>query len=143
LPETTPTQTSLPKQIRVSSGTAIVLGLLEGKLNAQPTTAYLMTYKVGKCMANCSFCSQARDSKSSTDLLSRVSWPTFPTANVLTALDTMAGQGKIKRVCFQALNYPSVFLHLEALVKEIKRNTAIPISVSCQPFNAENIEFLE
>ena len=33
-----------PNQIRVSVGSAIVLGLLEGDLDAKPTTAYLMTY---------------------------------------------------------------------------------------------------
>ncbi len=84
----------LPESIRVSVGTAIVLGLLEGKLDAQPTTAYLMTYRTGKCTANCGFCPQARASKSSTELLSRVTWPTFPTPNVLTALTATAKAGK-------------------------------------------------
>ncbi len=132
----------LPEQIRVSTGTAIVLELLRGKLDAEPTTAYLMTYKEGKCTANCGFCPQARGSKSNTELLSRVSWPTFPTPNVLTALSSMASKGKIKRVCIQALNYPLVFVHLEALVKEIKKQAAVPVSVSCQPLNAVNIELL-
>lgn len=135
-------QTNLPEQIRVSTGTAIVLELLTDKLDAEPTTAYLMTYKAGKCTANCGFCPQARGSKSNTELLSRVSWPTFPTSNVLTALSNVSKQGKIKRVCIQALNYPSVFMHLEALVKEIKKHAAIPVSVSCQPLNKENIQLL-
>lgn len=135
-------QTSLPEQIRVSVGTAIILGLLKGKLDAEPTTAYLMTYKAGKCTANCGFCPQARGSKSSTELLSRVSWPSFPTSNVLAAIGDAPKQGKIKRVCIQALNYPSVFVHLEALVKEIKKHAAIPVSVSCQPLNRENIQQL-
>ena len=81
-------------RIRVSLGTAIVLGLLDGKLDAQPTTAYLMTYKVGKCTANCGFCPQAEGSKSSTELLSRVTWPTFPTPNVLAALSNAARRKK-------------------------------------------------
>ena len=134
--------TNLPDSIRVSLGTAIVLELLEGKLDAQPTTAYLMTYRTGKCTANCGFCPQARTSKSNTDLLSRVSWPTFPTPNVLPALATMAKQGKIRRICIQALNYPDVFDHLEALVQEIKKRSAIPVSVSCQPLNTTNIQRL-
>ena len=129
----------MPEQIRVSVGTAIVLGLIEGKLDAKPTTAYLMTYKAGKCTANCGFCPQARESKSSTEMLSRVTWPTFPTINVLTALATAAKEGKIKRVCIQSLNYPNVFAHLEAVVKEIKKRSAVAVSVSCQPINRENI----
>ena len=69
-----------PNAVRVSTGTAIVLGLAQGKLDAEPTTAYLMTYKQGKCTANCGFCPQARGSKSSAEMLSRVTWPTFPTS---------------------------------------------------------------
>ena len=34
----------LPELIRVSLGTAMVLGLIKGKLDDAPTTAYLMTY---------------------------------------------------------------------------------------------------
>jgi lipoyl synthase len=129
----------LPEQIRVSLGTAIVLGLLEGKIDAEPTTAYLMTYKTGKCTANCGFCPQARTSKSNTDLLSRVSWPTFQTLQLLTALFESVKQSRIKRVCIQALNYPDVFAQLEAVVKEIKKHSIVAVSVSCQPLTKENV----
>ena len=133
---------NLPESIRVSTGTAMVLDLLKGKLDAEPTTAYLMTYKTGKCSANCGFCPQARESKSNAEMLSRVSWPTFPTPSVLSALGNAARQGKIKRVCIQALNYPNVFMHLQSLVKEIKKQAAVQVSVSCQPINGANIELL-
>jgi len=121
----------------------MVLGLLEGKLDSEPTTAYLMTYTVGKCTANCGFCPQARASKSSSELLSRVSWPIFPTSNVLTALVEGTKVGKIRRICIQALNYPYVFFQLKALLKEIKKGSAIPVSVSCQPLKIQNIELLK
>ncbi len=136
------TSTGLPQQVRVSTGTAIVLGLLTGKLDAAPTTAYLMTHREGKCIANCAFCPQARASKSSTELLSRVSWPTFSTTDIIAALGKAVDNGAIKRVCIQALNYPDVFTHLQALVKEIKNQAYVPVSVSCQPQNKENIELL-
>jgi biotin synthase-related radical SAM superfamily protein len=135
-------QTSLQRQIRVSVGTAIVLSLIKGKLDAEPTTAYLMTYKLGKCSANCGFCPQARSSKSSLELLSRVSWPIFPTLNVLTAISDARKLEKIKRVCVQALNYPEVFVHLKAIVEEIRKHVEIPVSVSCQPLKRENIRVL-
>ena len=54
----------------------------------------------------------------------------------------MAGTWKIKRVCIQALNYPSVFLHLEVLVKAIKKEADVPVSVSCQPINKKNMQIL-
>jgi lipoyl synthase len=137
-----PNPKALPPTIRVSLGTAIVLGLLEGKLDADPSTAYLMTYTQGKCTANCGFCPQARTSKSSTELLSRVSWPAFPTLGVIDAIGEAARQGKIRRACIQALNYPGVFNNLEAFAKEIKKGSALPVSVSCQPTTKVEMEQL-
>lgn len=132
----------LPQQIRVSVGSAIVLGLLEGKLDAEPTTAYLMTYKTGKCTANCGFCPQARSSLSKAELLSRISWPTFSTKSVLKGIENAVNDGKIRRVCIQALNYPNVFPHLVALVKTVKQRATVPVSISCQPLNGGNIRRL-
>jgi len=136
------TEADLPRQIRVSIGSAIVLGLLEGKLDAEPTTAYLMTYKIGKCTANCGFCPQARSSLSKAELLSRISWPAFSTKRVLKGIGTAVNYGKIRRVCIQALNYPNVFAHLVALVKTIKQHAKVPVSISVQPLNGENIRRL-
>jgi lipoyl synthase len=134
---------SLPEQIRVSVGTAIVVGLADGKMDVSPTTVYLMTHREGKCNANCGFCPQARESKSSNMLLSRVTWPSFPTEKVVSALQTAVKQEKIRRVCIQTLNYPQVFSHLEVLVKEIKKHSTVAVSVSCQPRNREDIEHLK
>ena len=133
---------TLPNLIRVSVGSAIVLGLADGKLDAEPTTAYLMTYTAGKCTANCLFCPQARDSRSSAQLLSRVTWPTYPAAKVTAAVAQAFKAGKIRRVCIQALNYPAVFADLEALVAAIKAEAAVPLSVSCQPLKKANIKLL-
>jgi biotin synthase-related radical SAM superfamily protein len=138
-----PQTNKLAQQTRVSLGTAIILELTEGKLDAVPTTAYLMTYRDGKCTANCSFCPQARESKSSTQLLSRVTWPAYPTTSILEALASAVEQKKISRICIQALNYPEVFSHIEALVNEIKSCAAVAVSVSCQPQNRENIQRLK
>jgi len=131
-----------PQKIRVSLGSAIVLGLLSGKLDAAPTTAYLMTYRKGKCFANCGFCPQARESHSRTDMLSRVSWPAFPIEKILSGLDKAVIDDEIKRVCIQALNYPEVFTDLIALTRAIHQKVNVPISISCQPLNSENIRQL-
>lgn len=132
----------IPGKVRVSLGSAIVLGLLNGKLDVAPTTAYLMTYRNGKCLANCGFCPQARKSQGRADMLSRVSWPAFATTQVLNGLEEAVEKGEIRRVCIQALNYPEVFTHLQALVKMISQHVKIPVSVSCQPLNHENIRQL-
>jgi len=131
-----------PKKIRVSLGSAIVLGLLSGKLDAAPTTAYLMTYRKGKCAANCGFCPQARESHSRANMLSRISWPVFATKHVLGGIEKAVKDDRIRRVCFQALNYPEVFTHLTALTRAIHQKVNVPISISCQPLNSENIKAL-
>lgn len=134
---------ALPKLVRVSLGTAIVLRLAEGKLAAKPSTAYLMTYTTGKCTANCLFCSQARGSDSKRDTLSRVTWPVYRTVNMLSELRGASERGKIKRVCIQALNYARVFEDLVALVAAIKEKCSLQVSVSCQPLRVENIRLLK
>ena len=123
-------------------GSAVVLGLLEGKLDASPSTAYFMTYRVGKCTANCGFCPQARESRSRSELLSRVSWPSFPIKEVLVGLEVAVGSGKVRRVCLQALSYGGVFDELVVLVKAIKGKVLVPVSVSCQPNDRMEIVLL-
>jgi biotin synthase len=120
----------------------MLLGLLNGKLDAEPTTVYLMTYTEGKCTANCGFCPQARKSRGRTDMLSRVSWPPFSLEEALNRIVRATADGTIKRVCIQALNYPEVFTHLLALVKMISQHVKVPISISCQPLSRENIQQL-
>ena len=129
--------------IRVSVGTTAVLGLATIKSDTEPTTAYIMTYREGKCVANCAFCPQARGSTSKAELLSRVTWPAFPRETVSAAIASAVDEGKIKRVCIQALNYPDVFSDLQVIVKEIKRHCNVPVSVACQPLNKENMIMLK
>jgi biotin synthase-related radical SAM superfamily protein len=136
------TSASIPERIRVSTGSAIVLGLLRGKLDAKPTTMYLLTCRKEKCSANCGFCPQARESKGRADMLSRVTWPTFPTRQVVDGIERNARGGAIKRVCIQSLNYPEVFDEVLLLVREIRSRVTVPISVSCQPLNPEKMKSL-
>jgi len=50
-------------------------------------------------MSQCAFCAQARSSKTSEALLSRVSWPEFPVEQVIEAL--AKGNSVLQRVCIQ------------------------------------------
>ena len=131
-----------PEKIRVSIGSAIVLGLTRGTLDVKPTTIYLLTYRPSKCYANCGFCPQAKTSKGRADMLSRISWPPFPTEQVLHGIERVTKRDVIKRVCIQALNYPTVFNDLLSLAKEIRLHTKVPISISCQPLNRRQMKML-
>lgn len=137
----TPKQ-DLPEKIRVSVGSAIVLGLLKGTIDAPPTTIYMLTYRDSKCFANCSFCPQAKDSTSRADMLARVTWPTFQTLEVTHRIVSSFQKGNIKRVCIQALNYPEVFSDVLYVTKAIHSQCDVPISLSCQPFNKSQMRQL-
>ena len=132
----------IPETIRVSVGSAIVLNLTHGRLDVLPTTAYLLTYRSGKCSANCGFCPQAKTSKSRADMLSRVTWPAFPTERALSEIEDSVKRGTIKRVCIQALNYPTVLEDILNLVNAIRLRVRVPISVSCKPLKPTEIQKL-
>jgi biotin synthase-related radical SAM superfamily protein len=136
------TSASIPERIRVSTGSAIILGLLKGKLDAKPTTIYLLTCRKQKCSANCGFCPQARESKGRADMLSRVTWPIFPVRQVVDSIERIVIDGAIRRVCIQSLNYPEAFDEVLFLVSEIKSRVTVPMSVSCQPLNPEKMRRL-
>lgn len=131
-----------PEKVRVSIGSAIALGLTRAKSIVQPTTIYLLTYHQGKCSANCGFCPQAKTSKGRVDMLSRVTWPPFPTEMVFYKIRNAFEEGTMKRVCIQALNYQTVFEDISYLVNGILSRAKVPISVCCQPLDRKKMEKL-
>jgi biotin synthase len=132
----------LPEKVRVSTGSAIVIGLLKGRLDAKPTTVYLLMCRKEKCSANCGFCPQARTSKGRADRLSRITWPAFATEKVVEGIENTVKAGTMKRVCVQTLNYPEAFDDVLLLVKEIKSRVLVPVSVSCKPLKQEKMKVL-
>jgi biotin synthase-related radical SAM superfamily protein len=133
----------VPNKLRVSLGSALVLRLIQGRMDAEPTTVYLLSYRKGRCFANCGFCPQARRSEGRVDMLSRVTWPPFPTLAVITKIEEAFRGGTIKRVCIQALNYPTVFEDLLGLIGWIRfQGSDVPISVCCQPVDWARMEKL-
>jgi biotin synthase-related radical SAM superfamily protein len=131
-----------PEYVRVSIGSAIILGLLKGSLDAKPTTVYLLMCRNQKCLANCGFCPQSRNSKGRSDRLSRITWPKFSIANVVDGIERKVNIGIIKRVCIQLLNYPEAFEDIICLVKKLKSRVKVPVSVSCKPLTKQEIKKL-
>ena len=131
------------KLVRVSTGTAITLGLTSGFIEAKPTTAYLLLYHEGRCLANCLFCPQAKSSRASLKWLSRVSWPPHPIEKVVKAIGEAYRLGLIKRVCIQAVNYPNFFEDLTEIASSILGETSIPMSVCCQPLTVNQLKALK
>lgn len=129
------------EKIRVSIGSAVVLGLSQNrKFDVLPTTCYLMTYIPGHCIANCGFCPQSRSSKSSLEFLSRVSWPVFNFKDFLIKLNYMPPSKKFKRICIQTLNYEQNFEDLIEIVSQIKKISSIPLSIAVPPMSKEKLK---
>ncbi len=122
--------------LRLSIGSAIILGLKKGKMAALPTTIYTMLGE--HCMGDCRFCAQARNSKADKKMLSRVIWPEFELDNVLDSVDD-----KAKRICVQTLNYPKLIDDLVYLTGKIKEKTNIPISACVNPLNKKTLKRLK
>lgn len=126
-------------KIRVSIGSAAVLGFNSIEMKTPPSTCYIMTYIKGKCIANCGFCPQARNSISSIEKLSRINWPVFPFKDFLTKLKYVSSLKKFQRICVQTLNYLNNFQDLIEIISEIKKVINIPISVAIPPLPKDKL----
>ncbi|PNX52842.1 MAG: hypothetical protein BV458_07515 [Thermoplasmata archaeon M9B2D] len=123
------------EKVRLSIGTAIQLGLETGDSDPFFTTAFLMTYQDGKCESNCAFCPQARDSYSSSDKLSRISWPEYD-------LELVIGKWlprKFRRICIQTICYANVVNDVIDIVNKLRKASKLPISVAIHPIEKSEL----
>lgn len=127
-------------KIRCSLGTANVLGLKKVKVDALPTTAYLMVGE--RCRFECDFCAQARNSSARADLLSRVSWPKFAGDEVLRGLAIPEAQTVLQRICFQVVQDEVALAETKEWVKRVKANSKLPICVSAGVRTLEEVKEL-
>ncbi|HZK84929.1 MAG TPA: radical SAM protein [Desulfosporosinus sp.] len=126
--------------IRCSIGTAKVLGLKKVRVDALPTTAYLMVGE--RCQFNCAFCAQARESNARADLLSRISWPEFQGESFLQGLVKPEAEAVLQRICFQVVQDKAALDDTKQWVKAVKNKTDLPICVSAGPRTLEEVQEL-
>jgi biotin synthase-related radical SAM superfamily protein len=127
-------------RINVSIGTAAVLGLADVKMDAAPTTAYLMLG--GRCRMACAFCAQARTSQASALNLSRITWPPFDEGEVLGHLSEAAARGDFRRVCLQVTVGQGYFRRTLELVKAVRGVCGLPVDAAILPHNVNQVEAL-
>jgi len=121
--------------IRVSSGTAAVLGLLNARGLDDPTTAYLMVGE--RCQRDCSFCAQAHTSLAREDALSRVTWPAFHPDTALAALADAHSKGLVQRSCLQVTKSSGSLERTIALADRI--GSLMPLSASVHSQDLEEV----
>jgi biotin synthase len=128
-------------RIRVSVGTAAVLGMKKVRGDVKMETAYLLTYHSGRCRANCQFCAQAKGSNASLDRVARGIYPPYPLEETVKGLEQAIRDGLIKRVCIQTVNHPTLSGNLTKIIRSITR-TGVPITVSRHPMDYEELNHL-
>lgn len=110
--------------IRVSAGTAAVLGLKDIRLMVKPTTAHLL---LGEgCLMGCAFCPQSRGLPGR---LGRVNWPSFDLPPVVQALGEAEARG-VKRICLQGVRGPEGLEPILDTMEYIGRFCSLPLSLS-------------
>ena len=127
----------MAEPIKVSSGTLGVLGLEDGRLDAPPTTAYLMVG--GRCSRDCAFCAQARSSTASAMALSRVNWPARDLEEVLDAVESAYSRGSIQRCCLQVTVSPGSLKRVKAIATRLGRRLPVSASVVANPDQVQEL----
>jgi len=135
------------QKIRISIGSAAVLGLREIQVDTYPSTCYLMTYTNSQCIGKCSFCPQANGTnKKYSDNLSRVQWPVFDWENFLKLLienQKPSNKLRFKRICIQVLNYRGFFDDVLFIIDEIhKKYPDLNISTAIPPISKSKMKKL-
>jgi biotin synthase-related radical SAM superfamily protein len=104
---------------------------------AAPTTAYLMLG--GRCLMNCAFCAQGRQSQASALNLSRVTWPEYDLDLVVERLAEAALQRTIRRACLQVTVTAEAFERSLAILRVVKVASDVPFDVAILAHNVAQI----
>jgi biotin synthase-related radical SAM superfamily protein len=126
-----------PACINVSIGTAAVLGLADVAMAAAPTTAYFMLG--GRCLMNCTFCAQARESEASALHLSRVTWPEYDLDTVMQKLAGAVAQGTIRRACLQVTVTSGAFHQSLTILRAAKAVSDVPFDIAILPQDLDQV----
>ena len=120
-------------RIRLSVGTAKVLGLRKLKMDVPLHTAYFLIGE--RCVYDCAYCSRAATSTSSPEFLSRVLWPSYDLEDVVERLRKTT---TFERICVQVVNEPDYISKLSRVLGPLC-SLGIPVSVSVRPADTEEV----
>ncbi len=130
------------KKVRASMGTLGVLGLEMIQMDTPTTTAYLQIYTEKRCNANCQFCAQAKGSSADLTHIARGMYIPHDLEAVVSRLKMAYDRGYLARACIQTALYDSWWWDTVHLIKMIRENTRIPISLSVFPVSNERFEVI-
>ncbi len=124
-------------------GTLGVLGLELVQMDTPPTTAYLQIYTEKRCEANCRFCAQAKGSSADITHIARGMYVPANLEIVVTRLKMAYERGYVVRACIQTALYDTWWEDAVYLIKSIRRESKIPISLSVFPLSTQRFDELK
>jgi biotin synthase len=101
--------------IRASYGTLVKMGMLRGRMEAEPRTAYLLQHSENGCMGSCSFCAQSMYNPARKDKLSRITWPLVKLENIIDKFHSF------DRICFQTIIKPEFEEETISILDELSK----------------------
>ena len=113
--------------IRLSAGTAACLGLRANRMDAYPTTAYLLSGE--NCQMSCAFCPQGLGKSEALGRLGRITWPEYNWAEIEEALIVAESKG-IERICLQSVRWSEGIWPLLKQIDRLKKISSLPLSLS-------------
>jgi biotin synthase-related radical SAM superfamily protein len=131
------------RKVRASMGTLGVLGLELVQIDSPPTTAYLQIYTEKRCMANCLFCAQAKGSHAEMTHIARGMYIPADLDSVVARLKIAFERRYLARACIQTALYAKWWEDTVYLIKKIRAESSIPISLSVFPLIDERYRKLK
>jgi len=113
--------------IRLSAGTAACLGLSANRMDAYPTTAYLLSGN--RCQMSCAFCPQGLGKSEVLSRLGRITWPEYTWPEVEEAVAEAQTKG-IERICLQSVRHSAGLSPLLEQIEKLKEFSHLPLSLS-------------
>lgn len=113
--------------IRLSAGTAACLGLSANRMDAYPTTAYLLSGN--RCLMSCAFCPQGLGKSEALNRLGRITWPEYSWPEIEKGLAEPQAKG-IERICLQSVRHSDGLVPLLEQIQKIKEISSLPLSLS-------------
>lgn len=133
----------MAKKVRASMGTLGVLGLELVQMDTPPTTAYLQIYTEKRCRANCLFCAQASGSSADLARIARGLYVPADLEAVVSRLKMAYERGYLARACIQTALYDNWWQDTVYLIKKIREESSIPISLSVFPLSTKQYKGLK
>ncbi len=120
-------------------GTAVLLGLSKAKLFEKPTTAHFLLGD--RCVNDCAFCAQAKNSRSLPNYLSRVAWPKFVWEEIEEPLTRCLGDKVFLRVCVQTVECSEGTGSALAFIRKVRSvSRDAEISACITPYSMSRVE---